>query len=409
MVTFENIKEAYYSIRSNFLRSLLTLLIIAIGITCLVGILTAIDTILFSMSDNFNRLGANSYSIRPGSENISSVSSGKKKKKNEEIIYSEAAAFKDRFQKSGAVVSIDMFCSGSATLKYKDIKSNPTFQVRGADNNFFQTSAFEMEKGRVYTSSESNKVVIGSEVVKVLFNGIADKAVGQTIIVDGNRFSVVGTLKEKGSGQGNSTDKRVYLPLDNARSLYSYPNMNYNITVSVQNPTMMDQYIEETIGVLRSIRGLRPIDPIDFEIRKSDAVLNKLKDITSQLRLATVVIAMLTLLGASIGLMNIMLVSVTERTREIGVRKSLGATSQNILIQFLVEAVLICILGGIVGVLMGIGMGFLVTVLIKGKFLIPWAWMLLGMVVCVFVGIVSGLYPAMKAARLDPIESLRYE
>jgi len=160
---------------------------------------------------------------------------------------------------------------------------------------------------------------------------------------------------------------------------------------------------------MRNIRKLSAIDQNDFEIRKSDSILQKLKEMTSTLRLSTVIIAMLTLLGASIGLMNIMLVSVTERTKEIGVRKALGATSNNILIQFLTEAIVICLLGGLVGILLGIGMGYGITLIIKGKFFIPWAWIMLGIIVCVIVGIVSGLYPALKAARLDPIESLRYE
>lgn len=160
---------------------------------------------------------------------------------------------------------------------------------------------------------------------------------------------------------------------------------------------------------MRNIRKLSALDQNDFEIRKSDSILQKLKEMTSTLRLSTVIIAMLTLLGASIGLMNIMLVSVTERTKEIGVRKALGATSNNILIQFLTEAIVICLLGGVVGIVLGIGMGYGITLIIKGRFFIPWAWITLGIIVCIVVGIVSGLYPALKAAKLDPIEALRYE
>jgi putative ABC transport system permease protein len=405
LVTIETLKEAYYSIRSNFLRSLLTLLIIAIGITCLVGILTAIDAILFSMSSNFNRLGANSIAIRPAEQTISTVKSGRKSKRSENITFEQAIKFKERFRTSGASVALDTWCKGNVEIKFGELKTNPTFQIRGIDENYVIASAFELERGRNFGTNETNKIIIGSEVVKFLFDDNYDKALGKTLIVDGNRYNVIGALKQKGSGSGDNADKRVYIPIDLARKLYGYEDQNINIAIAVQNPSSVDATIESAIGLMRVVRDLRPVDENDFEIKKSDSVLNTLKEMTSTLRWATVVIAMLTLLGASIGLMNIMLVSVTERTREIGVRKSLGATSNNILLQFMTEAVVICIMGGIVG----IGIGFLVTILIKGKFFIPWAWMLLGIVICVFVGIVAGLYPALKAARLDPIESLRYE
>ena len=409
LVSIETLKEAYYSIKSNLLRSILTLLIIGIGITCLVGILTAIDAILFSMRDNFNRLGANSIAIRPAEQSITTVKSGRKSKRSENITYKQAAAFKERFRTSGANVALDTWCKGNVEIKFGEKKTNPTFQIRGIDENYILASAFELEKGRNFAINEINKIIIGSELVKILFDGKSEKAIGKNIIVDGNRYNVIGALKQKGSGSGGDSDKRVYIPIDIARKIYGFEEQNYNIAIAVQNPSMVESTIESAIGLMRVVRDLRPADENDFEIRKSDSILNTLKEMTSKLRWATIVIAMLTLLGASIGLMNIMLVSVTERTREIGVRKSLGATSNNIMLQFLAEAVVICLLGGAVGIVLGIGMGFGVTILVKGKFFIPWAWMLLGFVICVFVGVIAGLYPALKAARLDPIESLRYE
>jgi putative ABC transport system permease protein len=408
VVAVENIKEAYYSIKSNFVRSILTLMIIAVGITCLVGILTAIDSILFSMSDNFNRLGANAISIRPLSESIKSTNKGKKQKAIGPITIDQATNFKDKYKYSGALVSIDAWCASNVVIKYKSEKTTPTFQVRGADENFLFTASIEIEAGRNFLPSETNKVIIGSEIVKALFDEKPEKSLGQQLIVDGDRYFVVGALKSKGSSSNNS-DKRVYIPMSIAKSKYGFPEKNYNLNVGVENAARIDASIEQATGIMRLVRGLRAGEDNDFEIRKSDSVLNQLKEMTSTLRWATIVIALLTLLGASIGLMNIMLVSVTERTKEIGVRKSLGATSNHVLLQFLTEAIVICILGGIVGILLGIGVGFGVTVLIKGKFVIPWAWMILGMVVCIFVGIVSGLYPALKASKLDPIESLRYE
>lgn len=409
----ENIKLALGSIRTNLFRSVLTLMIIAVGITCLVGILTAIDSILFSMSDNFNKLGANSFTVRPYSETIKSTDGGKKSKDADEINYEQAMDFKSSYNFGSSKVSIETFGDRSATVKYVNKKTNPTVRVQGIDENFLQTSAYELAEGRNFTNSETNtngnKAIIGSDIVKLLFDSKPEKAVGKIITINSTRYSVVGVLKSKGSSSGGSNDLRVFIPLYAAKVLYGYDKKPYNVTVAVAHPSEMDESINAAISTMRNIRKLKVTQSNDFEIRKSDGILNQLKEMTTTLRLSTVVIAMLTLLGASIGLMNIMLVSVTERTKEIGIRKAIGATSNNIMLQFLVEAIVICLMGGIVGVFLGIMMGFGVTVLVDGKFFIPWNWITLGITVCVVVGLVSGLYPALKASRLDPIEALRYE
>lgn len=208
---------------------------------------------------------------------------------------------------------------------------------------------------------------------------------------------------------GNSGDRRIFIPIVKAKHLYGHSKTNYSITTAVANSPQIDDAISSAIGRMRNVRNLSSAQDNDFEIRKSDGILDKLKEITSELRLGTIAIALMTLLGAAIGLMNIMLVSVTERTREIGVRKALGATRSNILIQFLSEAIVICQIGGLVGIILGILVGNIVSVLMGSSFIIPWPWILLGIIVCIVVGIISGLYPALKASRLDPIESLRYE
>lgn len=405
----ENIKEALTSIKNNLLRSLLTLLIIAVGITCLVGILTAIDAILFSMSDNFNRLGANTFRIRPADETIKTTRDGKKQVESPSITFEQAVEFKDKFRYSGAHVSIETRCESGATIKWGEEKTNPNVNVFGIDENYFTTSSLELEVGRNFSVNETNKVILGADIVNKLFDEKPEKALGKSISVNSDRYEVIGVLKKKGSGSGGGGDRAVYIPLLPAKFRYGFADKNYNVSIAMSNATMVDAAINKATGVMRNIRKLSALDQNDFEIRKSDSILQKLKEMTSTLRLSTVIIAMLTLLGASIGLMNIMLVSVTERTKEIGVRKALGATSNNILIQFLTEAIVICLLGGLVGIVLGIGMGFGITLIIKGRFFIPWAWIILGIVVCIVVGIVSGLYPALKAAKLDPIEALRYE
>ncbi len=409
MDIIENIKVAFSSIKSNFLRALLTLLIIAVGITCLVGILTAIDTILFSMSDSFNRMGANSFYIYPKRENVR----GHQEKRGEPITFRQAMEFKESFNYSGANVSINTFCTWNATVKYGNEKTTPTVRLVGIDENYLDASAYDLELGRNFSNTEietgSHKAIIGSDIVKTLFDGKVDKALNQVIQVNSTRYKVIGILASKGSSMNASNDKRIFIPLLNAKRYFGYAKRNYSIMTAMKDPTGMDDAVAAATGTMRNIRRLKASEDNDFTIRKSDGILERLKEITTELRLGTIAIALMTLLGAAIGLMNIMLVSVTERTREIGVRKALGATRFNILFQFLMEAVVITLLGGLVGIILGIIMGFIVAALIKGQFIVPVEWMALGIVVCIIVGVISGLYPALKASRLDPIESLRYE
>jgi putative ABC transport system permease protein len=409
----ESIRIALGSIKANMLRSMLTLAIIAVGITCLVGILTAIDGILFSMSDSFNRLGANSFSIRPSTETIRSSRRGRNPRIAPPIDYRQAMEFKDKYNFAGAKVSIETFCTSDAALKFNDKKTNPTVRVIGINENYLSASAFELSMGRIFTTSEIGsvqyKAIIGSDLVKQLFDDKPEKALGQDIYINSDKYKVVGTLKTKGAAIEGSSDRRVFIPLYTSKVKYGYDDKSYVVSISTNNPSLIEDAIASAMTVMRNVRNLKIADENDFEIRKSDGILNQLKDMTSNLRWATIIIATLTLLGASIGLMNIMLVSVTERTKEIGIRKALGATQKNILSQFLVEATVICVIGGILGVLLGLLMGVGVTAMVGGKFFVPWNWMILGMAICIIVGLISGLYPALKAAQLDPIESLRYE
>ena len=409
----ENILLALESIRTNFLRSLLTLMIIAVGITCLVGILTATDTILFSISDSFNRVGANSFSIYPKRETIKTNTGGEMTKRADPIVFEQAMKFKEEFDKGGVTTAVSMYCLNNAELKFGKEKTNPTVRVYGIDENYLDVSAYDVELGRNFTVNEvmsgEHKVIIGSEIVELLFNEKPSAAMNQLIQIGATRYKIVGVLKEKGSAVNNGADRRVYIPLLNAKRYYGYADKRYDVMASVQQTTQLENAISAGIGVMRNVRKLKVAQENDFEIRKSDGILERLKEMTTQLRLATFAIVFITLIGAAIGLMNIMLVSVTERTREIGLRKAIGATSTNVLTQFLMEAVVITILGGIVGVIFGMLLGYVIAQYFDTSFVIPFQWMILAFVVCAVTGVVSGLYPAVKAARLDPIESLRYE
>jgi putative ABC transport system permease protein len=286
-------------------------------------------------------------------------------------------------------------------------------RLRGVDDNYLDISGLDLAAGRNFTRMEvmegTHKAIIGKDIVTLLFDENNQRAIDKVISVGNIKYKVVGVLASKGSNMDQSQDRQVLVPVLNVKRYYGTIRSNYEVKVGLTQATDMEDATSTTIGIFRNVRKLRIGQDNDFEIFKSDGLLDILKENTFYLRMATIAIGLITLLGAAIGLMNIMLVSVTERTREIGIRKAVGATSNNIMVQFLTEAVVICQIGGIVGILLGMIAGNLVTYLTGGKFIIPWPWIILGVILCTVVGLVSGLYPALKAAKLDPIESLRYE
>jgi putative ABC transport system permease protein len=249
--------------------------------------------------------------------------------------------------------------------------------------------------------------VIGSDIVKSLFPN--DNPIGKSISVRGAKFTVIGVLDSKGSTFGNNQDFRVLIPIQAARSIFSRPNINYNISVMVDNAEMLDAAQEEAIIVFRNIRGLNPIEENNFGMVRSDDLINRISSITGYLEVAAWIISIITILGSSIALMNIMLVSVTERTREIGVRKSLGAKRKTIANQFIIETVIIGQLGGLVGIFFGVVGVYLLANAINFEYSIHWAAMIAAVIISFVVAVIAGSYPAAKAAKLDPIESLRYE
>ncbi|MGB5030610.1 MAG: FtsX-like permease family protein, partial [Saprospiraceae bacterium] len=337
---------------------------------------------------------------------------GKQAKTALPVTFAQATEFKDRFS-SKALVSISFGASGNAVIKYQNSKTNPTIRVRGVDDIYFQVTGNEIAYGRNFSNHEQqygiNKIIVGNDIVKTLFDDQPIKALNQTITVNDQKYQIVGVLKSKGSSMNEGAEQRVLIPLIKSKLEYATSESDFDITVGISVASQLDLIISQAIGEMRIVRSLKSFEENDFEVNKSDGIITFLKDNTVKLRTATIAIGLMTLLGAAIGLMNIMLVSVTERTKEIGISKALGATKKMILTQFLMEAIIICQCGGILGILVGIPLGNIVTIIMGGSFLIPWAWITLGLIVCTIVGILSGLYPALKAASLDPIEALRYE
>jgi len=411
--TLENIRLAFRAIRANLLRAILTLSIIAFGIMALVGILTAIDSAIFSLNDSFSNLGANVFEVEPlSADGPRGRRGGFVEKRGKQFTYRQALAFKDRFIFPGRT-AISFNCTFGAAVGFGDTKTNPNVAIFAVDENYLEGKGFEIAKGRNFSSSEILDGlpigIIGNDIVDLLFGGKPDKAINQVIQTGKLRIKVVGILASKGSAMGGSEDRRILLPLATGKKYYGSANTNYRIFVAVNEPTQIDYGIAVATGLLRNIRKLRTWEDNDFEVSRSDSLIDVIKENTLYLRLAAVVIGVITLLGAAIGLMNIMLVTVTERTREVGISKALGATRKVILVQFLTEAVAISLMGGLVGIVFGVLIGNSVTFLMGGRFLFPWLWISVAILTCTLVGLFSGLYPAMKAAALDPIESLRYE
>lgn len=408
----ENTKIAFDSIRGQKLRTFLTVLIIGLGVWALVGILAAVAVLENSITSNLAVMGSNTFTITryDYSEQVGRQNQ-RDARVNPVITYPQAKQFQDKYNFLGANTSLSFTAASSAEVKFEDKKSDPEITVLGADEFFMPNSGLETTQGRNFNNfdiANNNYVcIVGADFEKGILKDV--DPIGKVLSIRGAKFKVIGVLKGRGSTFGNRQDLNVIIPIQLARSLFTAPSIDYTIKVSIANQDLLEGAVGEAILTLRRLRKLSPTAKDNFGIERSDELMESLKSQTDTLSIAAWLIGAITVFGSSVALMNIMLVSVTERTREIGVRKSLGAKKSTIAMQFFTETLVVCIMGGIIGTLLGLLTGFLISVVGNMTFPMPWVAVLASLGTIVLVTIVSGLYPAVKAAALDPVEALRYE
>jgi putative ABC transport system permease protein len=407
----ENIRIALGSIRTQLLRTILTILIIAIGITALVGILTVVSALKNTLSTNFASMGSNTFNINQYEVAIRRRGGNEIEKNNPIISYPEAKAFKTNYKYPFTETSLSFTATSNAEVKFDSQKTNPEISILGVDEHFLTNSGLETTKGRNFNSfdieNNTYTCIVGSDFSKGLLKDV--EPIDKIISIRGAKFKVIGILKEKGSTFGNSQDLRVLIPIQVARSLFTAPNINYSVSSMVSKEQLLDEAIANATNTMRRIRKLSPVQENNFGISRSDDLINRISEMTSVLSASAWIIGIITIFGSSIALMNIMLVSVTERTREIGVRKALGAKRSTIAFQFFIETLIIGQIGGVVGIIFGILIGFGISSAIDFSFVIPWSAIIAAFITTFIVAVVSGSYPALKASKLDPIEALRYE
>ena len=405
-----NVLIAFNSIKTQLLRTILTVVIIGIGIWSLVGILSAVKAMENSISGSFASMGSNTFNIQRYDFNIQR--GGRERKKVNPIIsYQNIREFLAIYEYPTTQTSLSFVGTRAAEVKFESEKTDPEVQIFGINEFYLENTGTEIENGRNFTIFDiqnNNKVcIIGSDFLKSLF--LNDNPIGKTISIRGVKFKVVGVLESKGSTFGNNQDLRILIPIQVARGIFTEPNINYTISIMVKEKELLNAAQDEAIITFRNIRRLSPIEKDNFGIERSDDLINRIASITGYLEVAAWIISIITILGSSIALMNIMLVSVTERTREIGVRKALGAKNATISTQFFIETIVIGQIGSVLGIILGILTGLAFSSFFESEFSLPWIPMIWATIITFVVAIIAGFYPAMKASKLDPIESLRYE
>ena len=416
---------AYRSVRSNKLRTGITITIIAFGIMALIGIITAIQAMNQKLTESFSTMGANGFTIRfkernfhfgnDGGNDVKLSKKGAKKQKqsglNKLITEEEAELFAKNFQFPGATVGITTFSGRNNIISYQSVKSSPNVLMFGADENYLYLNGFSLYAGRNFSRQEiqssQNICLLGYDVASKLFKLDRSLAVNHIVRINDLPYRVIGVLASRGSSFGFSRDNIIIIGYKSVEKIST--NNSYTIGAKVDQINQVENAMGEAEGVFRAVRKLNTTEESNFVAERSDSVAEKAINVLGYLTAAIVVIGFITLIGSAIGLMNIMLVSVTERTKEVGLIKAIGGKSRTVRQQFLSEAILISVLGALFGIISGVLVGNLFSMLLKTGFVVPWLWVGYGIAICGTVGLLAGLYPALKAGKLNPIDALRYE
>ena len=407
MVNLEFVRLAWDTVRSHKLRSALTLLGIVIGVFAIIVAVTAVQVVETSVVDTVESFGTTTFSI---SSRSTFTQTGTRYRARKNLTYDHMLQYQDQAQLVEAI-SPQLTVTGEVEARFGDRKTDHVVQPVGTNEHWANNNGFSVERGRNMTATDVHLArpvaVIGYELDEMLFPSVS--SVGKSITVGGHRYRVIGVMARKGETFGQNMDRLALIPITRMISIYSAGARNLQIQARTAHMNLMEDAMEEAIGILRVVRGVQPGDENNFEVESNESFLDEFRNLTSRFAAGVAAVGLITLLTAGIGIMNIMLVSVTERTREIGIRKAVGARRNDVLAQFLYEAVFLCQIGGLLGILVGILGGNIVGFFTKTSFVFPWFWAFGAVLGVSLVAVVFGVYPAYKAAKLDPIEALRHE
>jgi len=406
----ESLSVSLHSIKTNKLRASLTIFGITVGVFSIIVIMTIITMMQSTIQSGVSFLSRNTFQIQKYPAIMTGGHQERHKYRNRKDI-----TLDDFYRLQGLLTSAKYMGAQKyrpgRVIQFKNKKTNPNMHIVGITEGVLKTSNIIVENGRHINNNDikysKDVCLLGQDVIDKLFTGI--DPIGQVIKVDNHNLKVIGLIEKQPEFFGQSMDNYIVIPITSFESFYGKTRGSVEITIMANSEEEYDATIQATIGHLRTMRKVKPGEENDFEIFSNESLIGQIADITDGVRIGAMAISLIALLAAGVGIMNIMLVSVTERTKEIGIRKAVGARKSNILIQFLIEAIILCLLGGFIGIFLGVGLGNIAGSFIDAKTAIPYDWVAIGLSLCVLVGVIFGTYPAYKASNLDPIEALRYE
>jgi len=406
----ESFQMAMAALAAHKLRAALTLAGVTVGVFSIIVVMTAMRVLQSNVETELSQLGVNTFAIQRHPEiQMEGPMGWEKYRRRKPLTLEQVLALRQRATLAQSVGAETGVFWGEAQSDYA--RTNPDVRMEAVTPEVFAAKNWTVADGRALMETDMdsarNVCVLGSHLAKTLFP--QSSPVGETVRMGGVSYTVVGALQARSSMGGEGQDNFMAVPLTTGLNRYGHPWRSLTILVQARSQTAFDDTIEQVRGVLRTIRKVPPGDADDFEIMSNDSLIEQFRNLTFAVRIGVAVISSIALLAAGVGIMNIMLVTVTERTREIGVRRAIGAKKRNILAQFIIEAVVICEVGGLIGVVLGVVGGNVAAFFLKVTPIIPVDWVIFGLLICSAVGLIFGTYPAIKAANLDPIDSLRYE